>query len=202
MRPSGARRRARVLLGLAVLAAAVVWVVREPVLQGAGDFLVVEDPIQPADAAIAVSGNGRERVETAAALVRQGAARWLILSGGPPGLPGSAVELVRYAREAGADPEIVLADDGATSTVGNAERSAAVMEARGLRSAILVTSPYHMRRAILIFRSVFGPRGLSVRAFPARQAFFDPHRWWTRRQDRALVVREYLKLAAFLVGVR
>jgi uncharacterized SAM-binding protein YcdF (DUF218 family) len=184
-----------------VLAAALVlrW---EAALQSAGDFLAVRDPLAQTDAVIAISGDGRERVRTAADLVHQGVATWLLVSGGPPGLPGSAAEMVGYAREAGMEDDRVLVDVGATSTVENAEGSARVMRAHGLRSAILVTSPYHMRRSVVIFRGTFHRQGLSVRAYPARDSFFEVEGWWKRRRDRELVFREYAKLAAYLVGFR
>ena len=96
---------------------------------------------------------------------------------------------------------VLLLDEQATSTYENAVGSARLMQVHGLSSAILVTSPYHMRRAAIEFRSVFLPQGLTVRAFPAQDSFFRLERWWTRGKDRALVIREYLKLVAFLAGI-
>ena len=183
-----------VLLGALVLASRTI-------LQAVGDFLTVSDHLTPADAVIAISGDGEERVRTAVGLLTRGYGRWLILSGAPAGEPGSAAELAEYARKYHAPEGALLLDDRAVSTFGNAVGSARVMRARGLRSAILVTSPYHMRRAIVEFRSIFGSQGLTVRAFPAQDSFFHPDGWWTRRKDRELVIREYLKLAAFLAGI-
>jgi len=171
-------------------------------LQAMGDFLVAGDPLRPSDAAIAISGDGRERVRTASALVTEGDARWLILSGAPPGQRGAAAELVRYAREYQIADARMLVDASATSTVENAYGSARVMRTHGLRTAIVVTSPYHMRRTIIVFRAIFQPQGLAVRAFPARDSFFEVREWWTRRRDRELVLREYAKLAGYLMGFR
>ena len=96
----------------------------------------------------------------------------------------------------------ILMDDLGVSTVENARGSAQVMRAQGLRSAILVTSPYHMRRAAVIFRAFFRPAGLTVQAHPVQDSFFRPEGWWRHRSDRQLVIREYAKLVAFLVGIR
>ncbi|MGQ0571683.1 MAG: YdcF family protein [Armatimonadota bacterium] len=189
-----------VLLLIAFLTVALLTAPRA--LQAIGDFLVAGDPLRPSDAAIAISGDGRERVRTASALVTGGHARWLILSGGPPGQPGAAAELVRYAREHQVADAHMLVDATATSTVENAYGSARVMRTHGLRTAIVVTSPYHMRRTIIVFRAIFQPQGLAVRAFPALDSFFEVREWWTRRRDRELVLREYAKLAAYLVGFR
>jgi uncharacterized SAM-binding protein YcdF (DUF218 family) len=170
-------------------------------LQAAGTFLAVEDPLAPADVIIAISGDGPERVGTAVALLRAGYAPRLLLSGGPGERSGSARELVRYAAGFSVGAERIIVDAAALSTVDNARGSAAAMRARGLRTAILVTSPYHMRRSAVIFRRYFGPMGLSVRAYPVQQSFFQTSGWWRRPQDRHLVIREYIKLLAFLAGI-
>lgn len=133
--------------------------VHEAVLQAAGDFLAVEDPLHRADAIIAISGDGQERVRAASELLRRGLGRWLILSGGPGGGSGSARQLLDYAYEVGVPDDRILVDDGATSTTGNARGSADLMRRKGLRSAILVTSPYHMRRSAVIFRGLLPTPG-------------------------------------------
>jgi len=194
----GRRAGGLLLLGAVALGGVLA---RRPLLQAVGDFLVVEDPLARADAVIAVSGDGEERVRTASELLLRGYAGLLILSGGPRGGTGSADQLVRYAQRSGVPDHLILRDDGATSTLENARGTARLMRAHGLSTGILVTSPYHVRRSIIIFRSVFSPQRLTVRAYPARDSFFEVREWWTRRQDRELVEREYLKLAAFLIGI-
>ena len=187
------------MAGALTLAALIV--AHGPLLQAAGDFLVASDAAVPSDAIIAISGDGEERVRTAAALLAGGYGRYLILSGGPGRGSGSAATLARWARRYGVAEERLLLDDRATTTVGNAEGSAALMRAHGLRTALLVTSPYHMRRAIVIFRDRFIPQGLTVRASPVRDSFFQMQGWWRRPPAREIVIREYLELAAFLLGV-
>jgi len=174
-------------------------------LQGLGDFLVIRDPLEPADAVIAVSGDGTgERARAAAALIRAGYAPWLILSGSTAGHArgGATAAMVRQARAAGVPEERILVDEASSTTGDNARHSAALMADHGLRRAILVTSPYHTRRAAWIFRAEFRPRGLEVRVLAAADSFFQVERWWTRRRDRNLVLREYVKLLGVLVGQR
>ena len=173
----------------------------QPGLQAVGNFLVAQDELAPADVVIAISGD-TGRVRTASDLLNRGYGRWLILSGGPPGRSGSAARMASDARDHGVSEGRMLLDARAMSTMDNAIGSAQLMEARGLRSAILVTSPYHMRRAIIIFRSVFRRKGLSVRAFPVQDGSFKMQGWWLRRLEGRLVLREYAKLLAWFVGIR
>lgn len=185
-----------VILAVALVAGAVV--LAEPTLQAAGTFLAAQDPLEPADAVIAISGNNPERVRTAAHVLLDGYARWLILSGGPP----SIIRMKRLAHEFGVPEEQILVDASATTTLENAHGSAQVMITHRLRSAILVTSPYHMRRAIILFRDVFAPQGLEVRAYPVQDSIFRSDGWWRRRRDREFVIGEYVKLLGVLGGIR
>lgn len=170
-------------------------------LETAGHLLTVRDPLVPVDAIIAISGDGTgERAWTAARLSRRGLAPWLILSGSALGrAPGGATAaMVREAMAAGVPQERILVEQTSLSTRDNARNSADLMEAQGLHTAILVTSPYHTRRALWIFRAEFAPRGLTVRVYAAEDSFFDPRLWWTRPRHWSLVASEYRKIFAFL----
>lgn len=184
---------------LLILVVAGMWS-PEAWLQAVGDFLTVRDPLERADAVIAISGDGTgERATLAARLVRQGYGEWFIASGSRG---KSTWDMVDVALATGIARERILVDDQAESTLENAEHSAALMEARGLRTAIVVSSTYHTRRAAWVFRSVFLPRGLRVRTTATENAYFIMREWWTRPDDRAFVLREYAKLLAFIVGFR
>jgi uncharacterized SAM-binding protein YcdF (DUF218 family) len=194
------------VVGLGLVLGLAAWPPGVPLgLQAAGDFLVIRDPLRPADVVIAISGDGTgERARTAAALLRRGLAPWMIVSGSRAGAArgGAAAEMVRVAVGAGAPLDRIVLDDRSTNTQDNARHSARLMARHGWKRAILVTSPYHTRRAAVIFRAEFQPRGLELQVYAADGSFFDVRRWWTRAQDRALVRGEYVKLAAWLLGVR
>src|SRR6266508_3102218 len=117
-----------------------------------GSWLAVEDPLAKADAIVAISGDTGARAETAFALWKQGYAPLLIFSGGSsdPQSVASA-ELMKRAAVAAGVPANAIAVEGASATTEeNAERVAELMKSRGLVSAILVTSPYHQRRAAIL----------------------------------------------------
>ncbi len=79
-----------------------------------------------------------------------------------------------------------------------------VVAARGLslgprRTLLVVTSPYHVRRVKMIFRSVLPQVRVIVVADP-REPY--PRRWWTNQDVARNVVLETLKIAFFLAGGR
>jgi uncharacterized SAM-binding protein YcdF (DUF218 family) len=193
-------RVAVAVAAVGALGAAAAAVFAPALLQAAGDFLVIRDSLEPADAVIAISGDGTgERAAAAAALVLAGYGRWLIVSGSAD---GAAAAMARVAMRAGVPEGRILVDDRAESTVQNARNSARLLRRHRLRRAILVTSPYHTRRAAMAFREEFRRWGLEVRVTATEHSFFDVDRWWTREFDRWLVTREYGKIAAFVAGIR
>ncbi len=192
----------RVLLSLAAVAAigVLAW---QPLLQGAGDFLVVSDPPEPVDAVIVIGGDGIERIAAARRLLDDRHGQWLVLSGGPyRNGRNSATVMREQALAAGVAPDRLLVDDRAESTVDNAEGTARLMAARGLKTGVVLTAPYHTRRTAVVFSRIFRRAGLGVRVLAVADGHFTVNRWWARRGDRRLVVREYLKLLAFLGGAR
>jgi uncharacterized SAM-binding protein YcdF (DUF218 family) len=185
-----------VLVGTAVWSAPA-W------LSVAGEFLVVSEPVQPADAIIVLAGNAPDRLRHAEALYQAGLAPLVIVSDEEvrtqtldttwralytagavaQGLPSSAV--------------LVLSDPLPESTVDEAVRDAALLQAHGLHSAILVTSPFHSRRASLLFGAEFRHHGLTATTSPGPDELDLPH-WWTQPRSTRMLIEEYTKLIAYL----
>ena len=165
------------------------------VLVGIGHWLDVSDPLAKADAIVAISGDTGARAETAIALWKQGYAPLLIFSGGSsdPQSVASA-ELMKRAAVAAGVPANAIAE--------NAQRVAELMKTRGLVSAILVTSPYHQRRAAMLFEREFGRAALTILNHPAVDPAWDPNLWWTADPSRTLTLIELAKLGRLVVGQR
>lgn len=187
----------RFLLGFFVGAVSVVGL-----LVGVGHWLEVTDPLAKADAIVAISGDTGARADTAIALWKQGYAPLLIFSGGSsdPDSVASADLMKRTAVAAGVPSNAILVESESATTEENARRVAELMQSRSLRSAILVTSPYHQRRAAMLFEREFGRATLSFLNHPAADPVWDPNLWWTRDASRNLTLVELAKLGALVLG--
>jgi uncharacterized SAM-binding protein YcdF (DUF218 family) len=189
----------RFLLGFLLGALSIV-----AVLVGVGHWLDLSDPLAHADAIVAISGDTGARAESAIALWKQGYAPVLIFSGGSsdPESVASAELMKRTAVSAGVPASAIIVEGTSATTEENAQRVAELMKAAGLRSAILVTSPYHQRRAAILFEREFDRIGLSFRNHPADDPEWDATLWWTSEPSRSLTLIELAKLGALVAGQR
>jgi uncharacterized SAM-binding protein YcdF (DUF218 family) len=193
----------RFLLGFLLGAITVVPVLSLAVLIAVGHWLDVSDPLAKSDAIVAISGDTGARTQSAIALWKEGYAPVLIFSGGSsdPASVASAELMKRTAVAAGVPADAIVVEGDSATTEENATRVAEVMRDRGLASAILVTSPYHQRRAAILFEREFAPP-MSLRNHPAEDPDWDASFWWMHEQSRRLTLIELAKLGALVVGQR
>ena len=166
-----------------------------------GHELAVSDPLGKTDVIVAVSGDEGPRTETAVRLWKDGYAPLLLFSGASldPNSVSSAEIMKREAVHLGVPEDRILVEPAATTTDENARLVAQLMTSRGLHTAILVTSPYHQRRASMLFAKAFAPAGLSFLNHPADDPEWDPDRWFLHEPSRTLTLVELAKLGAAVV---
>src|SRR3982074_3294576 len=171
------------MLGLGVFALAAI-----------GHGLAVEDPLEKSDVIVAISGDTGARAKTAIALWKQGYAPFIVFSGAAvdPDSVSSAAIMRRGALRA-------LVGPASATTEENASEVTKLMVTRRMRSAILVTSPYHQRRGALLFTRSFGPAGLVLRNYPARDPEWNADLWWLHEPLRSRTLIEIAKLTAELL---
>lgn len=104
-------------------------------------------PEPPRADAIVVLTGGAERVDTGFRLLSQGRAPLLLVSGVGGGT--DLADLSHRVPLSSEDAARVTLGRAATSTLGNADETAAWLQDRGVRSLLVVTAGYHMPRALL-----------------------------------------------------
>ncbi len=192
------------LLVLVAIFAVVLFLGHGVILGKAGGYLLKSDELKPADAIVILSGEEKERIEYGVKLFKDGWARKdrIIMSGGPAvGNHTSASLMKEYAGYLGVPGRYVLTEDRSRSTEENAVYTKGILNRKGYRSIILVTSPYHSKRASVIFQEVLG-RQVKVISAPCKRSWFSFDEWWKRRRDRDMVLSEFSKfLRIWIFGV-
>jgi uncharacterized SAM-binding protein YcdF (DUF218 family) len=93
-----------------------------------------------------------DRLVHAVALYKAGKARQLLLTGGsPPGSRSEAQLMQDVLAVMGIPPEAIILEDQSKNSHDNAVNSARMLRERGMNRILLVTSAFHMPRAVPLF---------------------------------------------------
>lgn len=195
------KRRVQRALGGMMLGLALAAALHPAWLPLVAQILIVDDPLQQADAIVVLGGGTGDREVTAARLYAEGYAPVVITTGSTLPLPGmaevtwaelSARELTRH----GVPQESIIQSDDGSSTCGDAQSALAALPS-GAKRVIIVTDPFHTRRAKWSFER--GASGVRVIAVAANPSWFDPSAWWTDERGLIVVEQEYVKFAVTLL---
>jgi uncharacterized SAM-binding protein YcdF (DUF218 family) len=152
----------------------------------------------PVSDGIVVLTGGAGRVELALRLLADGRARQLLVSGTGPGDVGAIV--ARAGLDAGLSARLpaerITLGRGARTTRGNALETADWVASHGIRSLIVVTSGYHLPRAMVELRRTL-PQGVVVHPVPLVPHAPDGH----DQPPWRLLLSEYAKWLGALAGL-
>jgi uncharacterized SAM-binding protein YcdF (DUF218 family) len=186
--PPRRRRLGRWWSVIALLVLVALWVVF------AGRFLVVVDEPARADVVVVPSGDvlGNRLVAGARTLLETGSGRLVVFV--QEGVYSEQRAAEDFLDREGVAPEIVRLVPPGSSTAEEAGTFAALAHRCGWRSAIVVTSPFHTRRAGWLFGRALGFPSV-VRVVGSGEAF-EAETWWSDDQATEVVLIEWLKLLA------
>ena len=165
---------------------------------------IVLDTPQPApkasDAIVVISGDEQmARFQEGLNLYQRGLGQYLVFSGAAYDNGTSNADVMRgLAVKRGVPAGAILEESQGEDTWGNAVYTRQVLEDHGLHSAILVTSPYHARRARLTFDAAYAGSGITLMVHAAPDSQWRKLSWWQQPETRRLTFTELQKLAYIL----
>ena len=178
-----------------------------------GKFLTVKDNIQNADCILPLGGDYYFRFKKAVQLYNNGYAKNIVFSvlpqrkEGPPEFENFVLNIfgkdeitqrdfaLMVFKYFGKDSNnIYFTDFEVTSTYEEALATRDFMLEKGFGSLILVTSTYHMRRAMMIFKSIFKGTNIKIYNCTADNEIYSPSQWWLKERDIKAIVNEYLSI--------
>jgi uncharacterized SAM-binding protein YcdF (DUF218 family) len=195
------RTRLTIIIAPMVLLGVILYLIHEPVLLAVGDFLVIRDKIRPADVIHVIAGSDY-RTDYGIQLYRHGYAKQIFFTGGwcifHHYLHG------QHARQRSLDrgipaEAIALNDSKVMSTYSEVvELKEFINQSKvPIHSVIVVSDPYHMRRARWTYRRVLGDQTILEMAPVPFQSSPYRRRWWTSKESRKMVEDEYLKIVYY-----
>jgi uncharacterized SAM-binding protein YcdF (DUF218 family)/glycosyltransferase involved in cell wall biosynthesis len=200
------RSRTRVAQVAVALLALYLLVFQTNLLWWIAKPLKLANPPQKSDAIVVFAGGvgesgkagggAQERLRQAVDLYRAGWAPYLVLSSGYV-YSFREVEVMRaLAVDQGIPASRIVLEERATNTYENVTFVDAILNEHHWRSILLVSSPYHMRRATLVWHKV-DPTVRVVATPPPTSQFYDhPEGGATLEQVRG-ILQEYVAIAAY-----
>lgn len=184
-----------ILLGLAYLA-----------LRGLGAYLIVADPLERSEAVVVLSGGGVPRLEEAGRLYKEEMVDKFILTETGNMLAGYDQTYSYNEKLIILDMDIpptaiFITEEHAKNTYAEAVAVKDLMQKNRFRSAVVITDPYHTRRARLIFREVFAGSEMTVRIWPVTSHWYKSSTWFLRPAGWSATISEYIRLAANRLGI-
>ena len=182
---------------VAVFQSPLVWTLAEP-------LRIVEQP-RAADAIVVFAGgvgeSGRagggyqERVALAADLFQAGHASNLVFSSGFAFFLKEADLMKTLAVSLGVPPGVIVLEQQAASTNENVAFVREILDQRGWRRILLVSSPYHMRRAMMTWRKL-APE-VEVTSVPVPQSRFYRHAGGASLEQIGGILHEYAAIVFY-----
>ena len=172
--------------------------------RGAGAALVQSRTLPAPDAILILASHEWERLPVAADAARQALGSRVILSLPRVITPHNCHlcdQRVGWLQALGIDAARVVE---LPRRVGNTrDEAVAALEfcrRQGVRQLLVVTSPYHTRRALATFDDVFLGSGVQIGVQPASaHSIAQPDRWWRAPYDRWYVRYEWTAIGWYLV---
>lgn len=193
----------KILIGLIGLGGIFLFIFRERWLLYLGDFLVLQDNLHSADVIHVIAGEDN-RTDYALQLYKQGYGKMLFFTGGWCQIHhyyhGEHAE-ARSLAQGIAMNAIAFDDSSVTSTYMEAEKLKEWMahSPTPIHSVIVVSDPFHMRRARWTYKKVLG-HNIEVQMAPVPFELTSYRRhWWTDQASRKYVQDEYKKLAYYIL---
>lgn len=168
------------------------------------NFFIENSAPEKADFIVVISGGDTAgRTKKGVELYKQAYAPKLLLSGdaADPESPSNAAVMRNFAIKNGVKPEDIVIEENSKNTQENALESIPKLITVGPQQKILlVTSPYHSRRARIEFERAFKNQTISADVISVNATDKHwPRRWWLRPRALITVTFEILRMPFVLM---
>ncbi|MSN26730.1 MAG: YdcF family protein [Geobacter sp.] len=144
-----------------------------------------------ADAIVVLAG-GKGRVEEGIRLFRESRAEYLFFIGVNPSVRKSDLY---HPRPGDPSPDKVILESASRNTLENAIYGRDVLLKNNIKSILLITSRYHLKRSSILFRNSL-PKNVLIYPYPVDSKNLKES-WWSHGGSFDLLFREFYKYCMF-----
>ncbi len=201
-----AKKLRKVFLTTGIVVLIIFAILYLPFTQGKlTEILNVNEDLHPSQVIVVLGGglkpdgspgiSTRERVDYGVFLFKKGLGNYLILSGGDRANNQlEAGQMYKIALGKGIPPEVMIKETRSLNTYENAIYTKKLFYQFGIKGKIiLVTSPYHVQRAL----SCFKKQGFKVSPAPVEKSEIYTYGFYQNFRNLRLLMHEFLALAYY-----
>ncbi len=163
-----------------------------------GFYLSPQDKLGKAESIVVVSGGEtKTRTKEGVSLYLKNYSSKLIFSGAARDQKKSGISnaqmMADIASELGVEKDDMILEEQSQTTYENAQRVKKILEKNNWNSLILVTSPYHQKRAYFCFKRALG-ENYQIINHSATDSVWRKNGWWKTRIGWYLTLNELQKI--------
>lgn len=197
------KRLIRYAIYLSVLI--VLYILREPILRGFGNYLITEDEIEKADAVYILGGSSYDRAKKASEIYKKGYSRNFYCTGGHISKEFQLVDTTLTEAEItqsflvknGVPNANAVAINDCFSTRDEADLIYDHAGKKKYKKIIILSNKFHLRRVKNVFEEKFEGGEISTLYIGAPSSDYEESEWWKYEKGLIMVNNEYLKLVYY-----
>ena len=176
-------------------------------LRAMGGYLIIADDLKQMDAVVVLSGGGLSRREEGAKLFKERYAKIFVLTETGETVSDLGVNystvLKQEAIQMGIpDDGILITQEHANNTLEEAIAVKQLLENSELKSAVIITDPFHTRRARMLFQDVFEDTDIDINVRPVIGSWYRSDTWFASKRGWEATVQEYLRIIGYKLGLQ
>lgn len=170
-------------------------------LRAMGAYLIISSDLKASNAIVVLSGGDDSRMKEALRLYNENYARKIILTETGQRIEGfnqlhSFDMRIVFLSNGVPGGNILITERKASSTRDEALAVKNLMRNQQITSAIIVTDPYHTRRAFDIFQEIFKGSGMNLLIQPTLNSWYNSRTWFFKIDGWKYTLLEYMKIIA------
>lgn len=194
-------RKLVIAFGVLLLAFALLFLFRMPLLLATSNALIEQDQLQKADALFVLSGNSYDRGNEAVRILNSGYVPLFVCTGANPVVELKSLNIdtlesdmivANLHRQGVADTLIAQLKEG-TSTIEEADAILRYCRTKNFKRVMVLSSLLHTARVNSVFREKFEKAGIELIVRGAPSSRFKESEWWKSEEGLIAVNNEWIK---------
>jgi uncharacterized SAM-binding protein YcdF (DUF218 family) len=195
------------ILSIFIVLLVTLFLFRNPILHGIGNWLVDGDELEKTEACFVLGGNSYERGLAGVAVYEKFPDQKFVATGGNYPYQILCLDTTMFEAELtrhfmikkGVPADQVAALTNAHSTMEESDEILQYCKDHSLKKITVISSSFHLRRVRRVFEEKFQDAGISICFHGATSVEYDQTNWWKNEEGLIMTNNEIVKLIYYAI---